>query len=375
MTRLVRAGLSIATVLHLSGWAPIVLAQPPGAVQPAVPTQPAPTAPSGAPEQPLAEPARAPAQIAVRSNVPAAEVLIDGVLVGRTPLANALALPPGDHVLELRRRGYRDVRRPLTLAEGGRSVLTVELFEDPTTPASEMGTLAVSVSEDSAVLLVDGQAKTIHRDSGLAFTATRIPGLPMGPHVLRVERAGFLPAEHLVVVPGGQTTTVRVTLQPTQDTHYYYVQRANTARAWAVAAVSAGFAVALAGGTLALTRHLSLDEARRYLAGEQREQDVPMNGGECDRSLGLSEEMALICDDRLQAAHDGVRVRERLRLAGFVGVGVGLLAMGTGVFFLANGDDPRKYDGLTTAPSPRRFWASGWASPTGGGGLLLGGRF
>ena len=195
-------------------------------------------------------------------------------------------------MLELRRRGYRDVRRPLTLAEGGRSVLNVELFEDPGAPASETGTLAVSVSEDNAVLLVDGQAKTIHRDSGLAFTATRIPGLPMGPHVLRVERAGFLPAEHLVVVPGGQTTTVRVTLQPTQETHYDYVQRANAARGWAVAAVSAGFAVALAGGTLALTRHLSLDEARRYLDEERREQEVPMNGGECDRSLALSEEMA-----------------------------------------------------------------------------------
>jgi hypothetical protein len=307
-------------------------------------------------------------------------VLVDGILAGRTPLPGAIAITPGEHMLELRRRGYRDVRRPLNLAEGARSTLTVELFEDPGTPASETGTLAVSVSEEDAVLLVDGQAKTIHRggqgDVRQALAATPISGLPMGPHVLRVERAGFMPIEHLVVVPGGDTTTVRVTLRPTAETHAAYVQRTNAYRGWSVALLSAGIAAALAGGALALTRQLSLPEARRNLNEERREQEVPMNGGECDPSLPLSEAMVGACDSRLQAAYDAVWIREQIRLIGIIGVGAGLAAAGTGIFLLANGDDPRKYDALATEPaSPaRRLWARGWAGPSGGG-LLLGLRF
>ena len=178
------------------------------------------------------------------------------------------------------------------------------------------------------MLLVDGQAKTIHRgstqgDVRQAFAATPISGLPMGPHVLRVERAGFMPIEHLVVVPGGDTTTVRVTLRPTAETHAAYVQRANAYRGWSVALLSAGIAAALAGGALALTRQLSLPEARRYLDEERREQEVPMNGGECDPSLPLSEAMAGACDSRLQAAYDAVWIREQIRLIGIIGVGAG----------------------------------------------------
>jgi hypothetical protein len=364
---------------------------PPPAQPPPPPTTaagvaaPAQVPPSAQPEAPpQVERPRIPAQVTVRSNVPAADVLVDGILAGRTPLPGALAITPGEHMIELRRRGYRDVRRPLNLAEGARSTLTVELFEDPGTPASETGTLAVSVSEDDAVLLVDGQAKTIHRggsggsqgDVRQAAAATPISGLPMGPHVLRVERAGFLPIEHLVVVPGGDTTTVRVTLRPTAETHASYVQRANAYRGWSVALLSAGIAAALGGGALALTRQLSLPEARRRLDEERREQEVPMNGGECDPSLPLNEAMVGVCDGRLQAAYDAVWIREQIRLIGLIGLGAGLAAAGTGIFLLANGADPRKYDALATEPArpAQRLWARAWAAPSGGG-LVLGLRF
>jgi PEGA domain len=387
--------LARAALLLIVGLAPEALAQLPPATwprtapaPPAAPTTPpaapaatnAPAPPAGQAEVPP-PPQRpvAPAQVTVRSNVPAADVLVDGVLAGRTPLPGAIAIKPGEHLLELRRRGYRDVRRPLNLADGDRPVLTVELHEDPGTPASETGTLAVSVSEDGAVLLVDGHAKTIHRggseDAARAFAATPIGGLPMGPHVLRVERAGFLPAEHLVVVPAGDTTTVRVTLRPTPETHEAYVKRTNAYRGWSVALLSAGVAATLAGGALALTRQLGLPEARRNLDQERREQEVPMNGSECDPSLALGQAQIEACDSRLQRAYDAVWVREQVRLIGLIGLGAGLAATGTGIFLLANGDDPRKYDALAVdQPRPQRFWARGWAAPSGGG-FLLGLRF
>ena len=322
-----------------------------------------------------------PALVSVRTNIPAADVLIDGTPVGRTPLANYVAVPPGDHMLELRRRGYRDVRRPLTLAEGARADLTVELFADPGAPRSDTGTLAVLVSENDAVLLVDGQARTIHRNGRRGpsrSAATTIEGLPMGPHVLRVERAGFLPAEQSVFVPPGQTTSVQVTLRPTHETYLSYIGRTNAARGWAVATISAGFALAVTGGAVAITRNLSLPDAYRYRDEERREQEVPMSGGACDRSLGLSEAMVAECDARLQAAYDAVTIRQRLRLLGTIGAGVGLAAVGLGVYLLMTGDDPTKYDAMagpgSLSQAQRRFWTQAWVGPSSGG-LLFGRRF
>jgi hypothetical protein len=337
------------------------------------------TAVAGA--QPPEPETRKPAQVAVRTNVPAADVIIDGNLVGRTPLASPVAIVPGDHLVELRRRGYRDVRRQLTLAEGARADLNVELFEDPGTPASETGTLAVAVSEDNAVLLVNGQARTIARTprplDRYGVVPTSIPGLPLGPHVLRVQRAGFLPHEEVVVVPGGQTAVVNVTLRPTPETYMAYVNRTRALRGWAVTAVSAGFVVAIASGALAITRHASLPDARRYREEERREQEVPMNGGPCDPSLGLSDAMKTLCADRLRAAYDAVSVRERLRMLGLIGTGVGLLAAAAGVYLLATSDDPRRYDELAARPAPPpRLWAQPWLAPeAGAGGLALGVRF
>jgi hypothetical protein len=356
MRRLAAAGLPVASFLLVGAWAAIASAQPPE------------------PEQ------RKPAHVAVRTNVPAAEVIIDGNLVGRTPLPSPVAIVPGDHLVELRRRGYRDVRRQLTLAEGARADLNVELFEDPGAPASDTGTLAVAVSEDDAVLLVDGQARTIHRAQRTLDSAgvpTRIPGLPLGPHVLRVQRTGFVPHEEVVIVPGGQTTVVHVTLRPTPETYLAYVRRTQAVRGWAVAAVSAGFVVAVGGAALAITRHTSLPDARRYREEERREQEVPMNGGPCDPSLGLGEEMQAVCAARLRAAYDGVSVRERLRMLGLIGAGVGLLAAGAGIYLLASGDDPRRYNQLATRPTLRdRLWAQPWLAPgLGAGGLALGARF
>jgi hypothetical protein len=383
MQRLASVGPPAAALLLLCAWPGTAAAQPPGGAQPPAAPQ-IPSQPPPAPETPAevadqAERPRAPAQLAVRSNVPAAEVLVDGALVGRTPLPSAVAIVPGEHLLELRRRGYRDVRRPLNLAEGARADVTVELFEDPGAPPSETGTLAVAVSEDNAVLLLDGQARTIHRGGSpgdaASGAATPITGLPLGPHLLRVERAGFLPVERMVNVPAGQTATVHVTLQPTPETYAAYLRRTRTARTLGVGAVSTGIALLVGGAALAITRQLSLPQARRRRDEERREQEVPMNGGPCDPSLPLTDDEITVCDARLQAAYDAVYIREQLRLVGMIGAGVGLLAAGAGIFLLSTGDDPHKYDTLAApTPPPRRLWAQPWLGASGGG-LMVGSRF
>ena len=287
------------------------------------------------------------AQVAVRSNVPAADVFVNGSRVGKTPLRAPLVLPPGDHVLELRRRGYSPVRRPLSLAAAGRNALTIEMYEDPALRPADTGTLAVAVSEDDAVLLVDGQPRTIYRGGGRppgTFTAA-IDGLPWGTHTLRVERPGFQPVERPVEVLAGATAQVRVTLRPTTENYQAYVRRTRSARRWAGAAVTAGTVMTIGSAALAISRHFSLQDARQVLEYERRDQ-TSMGGGSCDPSLGLSPLELAVCDARLRQAENAVSDRQRLRLVGLAGVGAGLLVAGVGAFLISSGEDPRRYDAL-----------------------------
>jgi tetratricopeptide (TPR) repeat protein len=287
------------------------------------------------------------AQVVVRSNVPAADVFVDGSRVGKTPLPSALVLPPGEHILELRRRGYSNVRRQLSLASAARSSVAIEMYEDPAIPPAETGSLAVAVSEDDAVLLVDGQPRTIYRGGGRlpgTFTAA-IDGLPWGTHTLRIERPGFQPVERSVEVLAGGTSLVRVTLRPTTESYLAYIKRTRSARNWAVSAVTAGTVLTLGSGALAVSRHIALQDAQRRLDDERRDQEN-MSGGSCDPSLGLSPAALGDCAARLQQAETAVTDRQRLRLIGLVGTGAGLLVTAVGVYLLSSGEDPRRYDAL-----------------------------
>lgn len=59
-------------------------------------------------------------QVVLTVDPPGAQVLVDGRDVGTTPLADALRLGPGPHVLELRRDGFEAFRRELTVEQGER---------------------------------------------------------------------------------------------------------------------------------------------------------------------------------------------------------------------------------------------------------------
>jgi len=80
-----------------------------------------------------------PARLSVRSNVPDAELLVDGVRHGFLPLAGPLLLPEGSYALELRKAGYSVARRDLSLAAG--EEMSTELLLAPVAvPARESRT-------------------------------------------------------------------------------------------------------------------------------------------------------------------------------------------------------------------------------------------
>ncbi len=67
-------------------------------------------------------------QLAPQTNVPGAEVWIDGVRVGTLPLRPAYAVPTGSVTIELRARGYQTLRRVVSIDDGQiyREMLTLQ---------------------------------------------------------------------------------------------------------------------------------------------------------------------------------------------------------------------------------------------------------
>jgi hypothetical protein len=64
--------------------------------------------------------------LSVSATQPHAEVLLDGRLVGTTPIED-LPLPAGSHTIVVRRKGYRDWTREVLILDGGKTRLMAEL--------------------------------------------------------------------------------------------------------------------------------------------------------------------------------------------------------------------------------------------------------
>ena len=273
------------------------------------------------------------AHIAVACRVPGADVLVDGVRVGKTPLVSTITVPPGTHHVEMRRAGYRPTVTDITLQDGALGTLTLTPEIDSAALASDGGSLEVHASESQSVVSVDGG------ESVLLVNPLR---LPVGTHRLRLERGGFLPAERDVDVPLGAAVTVAVALKPTPDTRVQYVSSAERRRNWSWAAIGTGVAVGAAGTVLALLEQARMPAAQSALNAANASA-VPGSNGSCDPSRNLGNDISA-CQSLLQDTASRVNQIETLRAIGWVSAGVGGALAATGVALLITGDDPHKYD-------------------------------
>ncbi len=231
------------------------------------------------------------AHLAIDSAVPGADVLVDGTLVGRTPLPASLAVAPGTRVVTLRRKGYREARRELVLAEGATGKLHIDLEDDPEASLADKGVLALQVRETEVHVAVNGRARGVY--SGPLT-------LPAGPYRLRIERAGFAPSERDVELRAGGETTIRITLDPTPETRVAHLERVQERQRWGWLATGAGLALALGGGGLALWSQQSLPELERRLDEAARNFSLG-SGGDCDMATPLGS-MREICQARYDEA-------------------------------------------------------------------------
>jgi hypothetical protein len=276
------------------------------------------------------------AHLSLKSRLPGADVMLDGELVGRTPLTSSLTLMPGSHKVELVRPGYRTARTELTLGDGASGEIALEPEEDRAEIARVGGDLKLAITETEALVTVDGTPRG-------PYTASL--RLAHGTHHLLVERGGFRPNERDVDVAVGQTTVVPVALDPTPEMRELYVGRARSQRTWAWIGIGGGLAFA-GGGTAFLLANASAksdaradrDAAVGRLEREEGVCDVGSINGDfdaCNRAIFSAQ-------DKL----DSVKGRD---VIGYVGLGVGAAAAGLGLFFLLTGDNPTKYDKKPTS--------------------------
>lgn len=149
-------------------------------------------------------------------SVPAgAAIYVNGIYQGETmengyfPVSDLRA---GSHTVLLTLRGYDDYEETVTLTDG-ETITIVADMDDGTgstttatpTPSGATGKLALSTSPPGAEITIDGSP------AGRMTPAT-ISAIPAGTHTIRLQLAGYAPAEATVTVTAGKTTTLSLPL-------------------------------------------------------------------------------------------------------------------------------------------------------------------
>jgi len=273
------------------------------------------------------------AHLEIHCAVPGADVLVDGLPAGKTPLAASITTEPGTRVVELRRAGYVTQRRDIVLQDGARGELTFDPEIDAAATASS-GRLRLQISEGEVLLTVDGRPRGVYHE-GIT--------VPAGPHLVRLERAGFEPENRQVVIPQGGELPLRVDLRPTPETREAHVTRARTYRFWAWTTAIGG--VVLGGGStgLALWSNGKVSGAESNL--HRVEQAATKGSGtDCDPSTAHPLEVIAKCQQDASDAQSSLSNYRNLRTGSLVGAGVGVALLGVGVALFALGPDPNRYD-------------------------------
>ena len=294
------------------------------------------------------------AHIEVRCRLPAADVMVDGTRVGKTPLEASVTVAPGKHSVEVRRSGYLPVSREITLQDGARGELTLNPDVDKAALDREGGWLAIKASETQSVVSADNE------EIGLLTGPVHLPG---GPHRIHIERGGFLPADRDVNVPVAGTATVSVVFEPTPDTRANFVSSAESRRAWSWVTIGVGVAIAAGGVILGIVEGNQIPGAQDKL--DQANANVKSNTNPAVTPPGVTDPLCnpaghidpttmtvverstdkeTSCNAAVSSARSDLNNDKNLQTVGWVAAGVGGAVLVTGTILLLTGDNPHKYD-------------------------------
>lgn len=299
------------------------------------------------------------AHLSVSTPLPGAAVWINDKQVGTSPLPASVAVTPGDVRVELKRDGYRPASRVLHVDPGATAKLDLTPEEDPAAPASVKGLLRLTMVEGgSTEIAVDGAARAIP-PQGVS--------LPVGPHTLRVQRAGYEPFASAVQVDSGRTTTVAVNLTPSLETRARDEDALHGRRVLAGSLLGGGLAVAIGAAVYVIATHSDVSNAQGTLNGQLAAEKNPLDPcyDGLDRPSGVYE--LHHCAETKSIAQDAVDSAKLKRTLGYVGIGVGAVVAGVGGYLLGTASSAR---GASVARTRVELWAAGQ-----GTGLSLSGAF
>lgn len=132
------------------------------------------------------------------SNEASAELLVDGLSVGTTPLAKKPLVDVGEHAITLKKKGFRERTERVKVAGGAPLVLVWPLEREV-----HEGMISVHAAPSDAIF-VDGKAVGI---------GTYVGKVSSGGHTLRVTAKGFRAHTGEVLVQDGETRRLDVTLE------------------------------------------------------------------------------------------------------------------------------------------------------------------
>jgi len=131
-----------------------------------------------------------------------ADVMVDGVAVGKTSRLDVLMLQAGRHELEVRKEGFLPETRTVELRADDTSFVHVILT------AISGGSIQLSSAPGNVRAYLDGMLE--------GRTPLTLSALP-GSHTVRLERDGFAPESFSVLVRNYRVTRVDVALQAAAD--------------------------------------------------------------------------------------------------------------------------------------------------------------
>jgi hypothetical protein len=136
--------------------------------------------------------------VKMNGSVRGARLFLNDKELGAMP-KGPIEVDPGDHVVTVRRSGYRDFSRRITAKEG--EVTELGVLMEPTS-----GFVSVKADVEGARVLINGE------DKGLAPIDNLM--LPAGSYEIVVQREGFRPESQRIAVRAGKEYNVDVNLRP-----------------------------------------------------------------------------------------------------------------------------------------------------------------
>lgn len=140
--------------------------------------------------------------LAIEVNEPDAEIEVDDVLVGKSPLASRVVVDIGQRRIRVRKEGFREAVVPAPIGGGSEQTVTVKIERE-----LHEGKLAIQAPLGALVVIDGKQLGTGKGTEPLETTLTS------GGHTLRVTAPGMRVYEREVVVQDNETRAVEVVLE------------------------------------------------------------------------------------------------------------------------------------------------------------------